>query len=98
MKMSSRATARIDVRLRSDLKRLVEEAAELSAQTVASFVASTIVERAKKVVESAQRIRMGRADADAFLAALDRPVNRDDALGRLIRSVERKARPISRRK
>lgn len=84
-------SARIDVRLRPDLKALVEEAAELSGQTVASFVASTAIERAKSVVDSAQRIRLGRKDAEAFLAAVERPVDRDDALGRLIRTVEAKA-------
>jgi uncharacterized protein (DUF1778 family) len=47
--MATQATARIDLRLRADLKRLVEEAAELSAQTVASFVTSTVIDRAKSV-------------------------------------------------
>jgi len=96
--MTTRATARIDLRLRADLKDLIEEAAELSAQTVASFVSSTVVERAKAVVESAQRLRLERNDAEAFLAALDRPVNRDDALGRLIRKVEAKAAPPRRKR
>jgi uncharacterized protein (DUF1778 family) len=96
--MATQATARIDLRLRADLKRLVEEAAELSAQTVASFVTSTVVERAKSVVESAQRVRLGRADAEAFLAALDRPVERSDALGRMIRDVEKRAGLAPRKK
>lgn len=94
----AQVTERIDLRLRADLKRLVEEAAELSAQTVASFVTSTVIERAKSVIESAQRVRLGREDAEAFLAALERPVNRDDALGRLIRDVEKKAAPVARKK
>lgn len=96
--MGAPATARIDIRLRSDLKQLVEEAAELSSQTVASFVASTVVERAKIVIESQQRLRLGQADAEAFLAALDRPVDRDDALGRLIRRVEGQHLPEKRKK
>ena len=83
--MTTPTTARIDLRLREDLKRLVEEAADLSGQTVASFATSTVVERAKSIVESARRIHLGRADGEAFLAALDRPVDRDDALGRLLR-------------
>jgi uncharacterized protein (DUF1778 family) len=95
--MAVPATERIDVRLRADLKRLVEEAAELSSQTVASFVTSTVVDRAKSVVESAQRVRLGRADAEAFLAALDRPVTRGDALGRLIHHVEIQAGLAPRR-
>jgi uncharacterized protein (DUF1778 family) len=96
--MGTPTTERIDIRLRADLKRLVEEAAELSSQTVASFVASTVVERAKHVIESQQSLRLGRADAEAFLAALERPVDPDDALGRLIRSVENKNRPLKRKK
>jgi uncharacterized protein (DUF1778 family) len=86
------------LRLRADLKRLVEEAAELSAQTVASFVTSTVVERAKIVVESAQRVRLGRADAEAFLKALERPVDRDDALGRMIRDVEKRTKQTARKR
>ena len=96
--MAAQATARIDLRLRADLKRLVEEAAELSAQTVASFVTSTVVERAKNVVESAQRVRLGRADAEAFLATLERPVDQGDALGRMIREVEGRAKLASRKR
>jgi uncharacterized protein (DUF1778 family) len=75
-----------------------DDAAELSAQTVASFVTSTVIERPKAVVESAQRVRLGRADAEAFLAALDRPVDRCDALGRMIRDVEKKAGLPARKK
>jgi uncharacterized protein (DUF1778 family) len=96
--MATQATARIDLRLRADLKRLVEDAAELSAQTVASFVTSTVVERAKIVVEAAQRVRLGRADAEAFLSALDRPVDQGDALGRMFRDVERRAKLAKRTK
>jgi uncharacterized protein (DUF1778 family) len=96
--MPARATARIDLRLRPDLKDLIDEAAELSAQSVATFVASTVVERAKQVVESAHRLRLGRADAEAFLAALDQPVDRNDPLGRLIRKVEDQVRPGRRKR
>jgi uncharacterized protein (DUF1778 family) len=95
--MASQTTARIDLRLRADLKRLLEEAAELSAQTVAGFVTSTVVERAKSVVESARRVRLGRADAEAFLAALERPVDLNDSLSRMIRDVEKRTKSASRR-
>ncbi|SRR6266540_7518060 len=96
--MPSEATARIDIRLREDLKQLVEEAAELSSQTVASFVTSTVIERAKTVIESAQRIRLGRSDAEAFLTALERPVDRNDALGAMVRDVLGRAKSSRTRK
>jgi uncharacterized protein (DUF1778 family) len=90
--MARQSSARIELRLRADVKRLVQAAAELSDQTVAGFVTSTLLEGAKSVIESVRRIRLGRADADAFLTALERPVDRNDVLSQTIRAVERSSR------
>jgi uncharacterized protein (DUF1778 family) len=94
--MANSSTARIDLRVRADLKELLEEAADLSAQTLAGFVAGAAISQAKKVVESAQRVRLSRADAEAFLAVLDRPINTDDALGRMMRAVIADSKPARR--
>lgn len=96
--MPTRATARIKLRLRTDLEDLIDQAAEPSTQRPASFVSSTAVEHAKALIEPAQRLSLGRTDAEAFLTALDRPVNCGDHLGRLIRKIEQKAKPAARKK
>ncbi len=91
--MTAPTTTRIDLRIRSDLKELLEEAAELSAQSVASFVTSTAIARAQNVVEAARRIRLTRADGEALLAALERPIDRNGPLGKLVQGTMARTRP-----
>lgn len=63
--------ARINVRLSSDLKQLVEEAAVTLGQTVSDFTISTLVREARQVIYDAQVTRLSNRDRDVFLAALD---------------------------
>ena len=63
--------ARINVRLATDLKHLVEEAAAALGQTVSDFTVSTIVREARQVLQEAQITELSNRDRDAFLAALD---------------------------
>jgi len=63
--------ARINVRLSSDLKQLVEEAAVTVGQTVCDFTISTLVREARQVISDAQITRLSNRDRDIFLAALD---------------------------
>jgi len=63
--------ARINVRLSSDLKQLVEEAAVTVGQTVSDFTISTLVREARQVISDAQITRLSNRDRDTFLAVLD---------------------------
>ena len=63
--------ARINVRLSSDLKQTIEEAAAALGQTVSDFTISTIVREARQVIEQAQSTRLSNRDRDLFLAALE---------------------------
>jgi len=63
--------ARINVRLSSDLKQLVEEAAVTVGQTVSNFTISTLVREARQVISDAQITRLSNRDRDTFLAVLD---------------------------
>lgn len=68
---TTNSDARINVRLSSDLKKLVEEAAVALGQTVSDFTVSTLVREARQVIQDAQFTRLSNRDRDIFLAALD---------------------------
>jgi len=68
---TTNSNARINVRLSSDLKQLVEEAAVTVGQTVSDFTISTLVREARQVISDAQITRLSDRDRDIFLAALD---------------------------
>ncbi len=62
--------ARINVRLASELKSVIEVAATALGQTVSEFTVSTIVREARQVIQDAQFTKLSNRDRDAFLAAL----------------------------
>ncbi len=63
--------ARINVRISSELKQTIEEAAAALGQTVSDFTISTVVREARQVIHDAQFTRLSNRDRDSFLAALD---------------------------
>jgi len=63
--------ARINVRLSSELKQTIEEAAAVSGQTVSDFAISTMLREARQVLQQSQVTRLSNRDRDRFLAALD---------------------------
>lgn len=63
--------ARINVRLPSDLKQTIEDAATALGQTVSEFAVSTVVREARRVLQNAQITRLSNRDRDRFLEALD---------------------------
>lgn len=72
-KKSRKSSARLDVRLRSDNKALIEEAATLSGKTVSEYVVSTLLQQSTEVLKRHRYIRLSNRDRDQFLALLDAP-------------------------
>ncbi len=70
---------RIDLRISSELKRLIEKAAALSGMTTTSFIASTVVARSREVVREAEEIRLSNRDRDIFLSLLNEEGARPNA-------------------
>jgi len=68
---STRADARINVRLPNELKQTIEEAAAALGQSVSDFAVSTIVREARQILQEARVTRLSNRDRDRFLAALD---------------------------
>lgn len=68
---TARNEARINVRLSSELKRTIEEAATLLGQSVSEFMVSTMVRESRQVIEEANVTRLSDRDRDLFLEALE---------------------------
>ena len=63
--------ARINIRVLSELKQIVEDAAVTLGQTMSEFVVSTVAREARQVLRQAQVTRLTDRDRDRFLEALD---------------------------
>ena len=71
MTTSAKSDARIHVRLPSDLKQTIEEAASALGQSISEFTISTVVREARQVLQDSQITKLSNRDRDAFLAALE---------------------------
>lgn len=67
--------ARLNFRLPSDLKAVIEEAAASLGQSVSDFAVSTLVQQARSVLSQRDATVLSDRDRDRFVAILD-----DDAL------------------
>ncbi len=67
----ARNDARINVRLPSELKQTIEEAASALGQTVSEFAIATVVREARQVLHNVQITQLSNRDRDRFLEALD---------------------------
>lgn len=75
----SRNDARINVRLPSELKQTIEEAASALGQSVSEFAIATVVREARQVLHDAKTTRLSSRDRDRFLKALDAVDSRPNA-------------------
>jgi uncharacterized protein (DUF1778 family) len=80
--MSAALDARLDVRLPGRLKGLIQEAAELSGQTVSDFVISTLSEKARRIIHQERLTVLSDRDRDIFLKMLDADAKPNPALRR----------------
>ncbi len=64
-------TARINVRISSELKETIEDAAAALGQSVSEFTISTVVREARLVLQESQVTRLSNRDRDVFLQMLD---------------------------
>jgi uncharacterized protein (DUF1778 family) len=69
---AAKSNARLNVRLPSRLKRVIEEAASQLGQSLSDFAVSTLVETARRVVRESNVTKLSHRDRDLFLSALER--------------------------
>jgi uncharacterized protein (DUF1778 family) len=63
--------ARVDFRLPTQAKALIEEAAALRGQSLSEFAVSTLLEKANQVVDALRLRSLSERDAQIFLHVLD---------------------------
>lgn len=63
--------ARLNFRLPSDLKQVIEEAATQLGQSVSDFAVSTLVQSARNVLHQRGATRLSARDRELFIAVLD---------------------------
>lgn len=84
-----KAAARLDFRLAVENKRLIEQAAVISGQTVSDFVLSNAIKTAHEVVEKHHSTVLSNRDRDLFLAMLDADDEPNEALQELVEAHKR---------
>ncbi|QKK02994.1 MAG: DUF1778 domain-containing protein [Pseudomonadota bacterium] len=77
---SSARDAWLDFRLQSEHKRLIEQAAVVSGQSLSEFALSHLVGAAREAVDQATTTRLNRRDRDAFLALISADAEPNEAL------------------
>ena len=63
--------ARLNFRLSSDLKEVIEEAAAFLGQSVSDFAVSTLTQQARSVIEQRNVTLLSDRDRDRFITLLD---------------------------
>ncbi len=71
MTSPSKNDARLNFRLSSELKEMIEQAAAQLGQTVSDFAVSTLVSSARNVIEEHDRTELTNRDREQFIALLD---------------------------
>jgi uncharacterized protein (DUF1778 family) len=63
--------ARVDFRLSSEAKAVIEEAAAFTGQSISDFAISTLLEKANQVLSARHSRSLSERDARIFLQVLD---------------------------
>lgn len=87
MKHMANATKsdRLELRLTSDQKSEIEQAAALSGRTVTDFSVSVLVREAEEVIRFERELHLSKKSWDAFNEILDRPAKPVSGLADLLK-------------
>ncbi len=89
----ARKTTRLDLRVRPDVKKIIEQAAEALGVTTTHFASATLVAEAQAVLEKQYRITLNNADRDRFLQALTSEEGPSEILVEAAREFNKRYRP-----
>ncbi len=82
--MAATRSEKLDLRLTSDAKRVLNAAARASRRSVSDFVLESALARAQEALPDRQRFGLNADEWQAFLAALEAPARPLANLGRLL--------------
>ncbi|EHF1242562.1 DUF1778 domain-containing protein [Salmonella enterica] len=80
--MSALKKQRIDLRLNEDDKRMIEEAAAMTNQSISQFMVSTASERAAEVIDQHRRLLLNEESWYLVMDAITNPPAPNDRLKR----------------
>lgn len=80
---------RLETRVTSEQKNLIERAAALEGRTVTDFVLTSVQEAARRAIEEHRRIELSLRDSEAFVEALIDPQPVNDRLRDTVRRYRR---------
>jgi len=63
-------SARLEARVSSEQKAMLQQAAELSGRTLSEFVVASAQEAAVRIIQAHDAVRLSRAEQIAFVSAL----------------------------
>jgi uncharacterized protein (DUF1778 family) len=67
----AKSEARLNFRLTSELKKIIEDAAAQTGQTVSDFAISTLVQASRRILHEQQVTRLTERDRQRFVEMLD---------------------------
>lgn len=67
----TKSDARLNFRLNSELKKIIEDAAAQTGQTVSDFAISTLIEASHRVLHDHEVTRLSERDRQLFAEMLD---------------------------
>ena len=63
--------ARVDFRLSQDHKRMIEQAASVTGQSVSDFAVANLIQAAQRTIEEATVTKLSMRDRDLFLSLIE---------------------------
>ncbi|NUL35994.1 DUF1778 domain-containing protein [Kosakonia sacchari] len=79
---------RIDLRLTDEDKKMIEEAAAMTNQTITQFLLSSASERAAEVIEQHRRLVLSEASWNRVMDAIENPPTPNDKLKRAAKRLQ----------
>jgi uncharacterized protein (DUF1778 family) len=77
--------ARLEARVTSEQKRLIEHAAELEGRTITDFVVASVASAARQVIQDHDTLKLTARDREVFVQALMRPPAANENLRQAVR-------------
>lgn len=85
MAAPSQRSDKLDIRISSEAKRILQEAARVRHTTVSQFVIDSALVTANEVLAERSRIGLNSEQWTAFMAALDAPPRTHERMTRLLK-------------
>jgi uncharacterized protein (DUF1778 family) len=89
----TKSDARLNFRLNSEFKKIIEDAAAHTGQTVSDFAISTLVEASRRVLHEEHVTRLSERDRHLFVEMLDDETTKpNDALVKAAKRYKKQVR------